>query len=143
MISLARKSNTSNPFIIYDYYKLLKNFFQDNPNLDAGRIYNCDESGFPTNQTNGKCITVKGERAFKLSFGTHQENITVLAVVNAAGIALDPLIIFKGKGLMESWFGTNALPNTYYGKSDKGWMESSLPNGLKNFVRMSKNDHCY
>ena len=69
MISLARKSNTSNPFIIYDYYKLLKKFFQDNPDLDAGRIYNCDESGFPTNQTNGKCITVKGERALSYLLG--------------------------------------------------------------------------
>ena len=28
MISLARKLSTSNPFIIYDYYNLLENFFQ-------------------------------------------------------------------------------------------------------------------
>ena len=67
MISLARKSSTSNPFIIYDYYNLLENFFQDNLDLDAERTYNCDESGFPTNQTNGKCITVKGN-SYKLSF---------------------------------------------------------------------------
>ena len=68
MISSARKWNTSNPFIIYDY-NLLEKFFQDNPDLDADRIYNCDESNFPTDQTNEKCITVKGETAFKLSFG--------------------------------------------------------------------------
>ena len=60
MISLARKSSTSNPFIIYGYYNLLEKSFQDNLDFDAERIYNCDESGFPTNQTNGKCITVKG-----------------------------------------------------------------------------------
>ena len=107
MISSARKSNRSNPFIIYDYYNLLENMFQDNPDLDADRIYNCDESGFPNDQTNGKSITVKGIRAFKLSFG-----------------ALDPSIKFKGKNLMKSWFGTNSLPNTYYSKSDKGWMHS-------------------
>ena len=59
-----------------------------------------------------------------MSFGARRDKITVLASVNAAGIALDPLIIFKGKNLMESWFGTNALPNTYYGKSGKGWMDS-------------------
>ena len=46
-------------------------------------------------------MTVKGERAFKLSFRDRRENITVLAVVNATSIALDPLIIFKGKNLME------------------------------------------
>ena len=27
---------------------------------------------------------------------------------------------------MESWFPTNALPNTYYGKSDKGWIDSKV-----------------
>ena len=120
MISSARKSKTSNPFIIYDYYNLLEKNFQDNPDLDAGRIYYCDESGFPTDQTNRKCITVKGERAFKLSFGARWENITV---ANAARIALDPLT-FKKKNLMELWFGTYTLPNTYYGQSDKGWMGS-------------------
>ena len=137
MISSARKLNMSNPFIIYDYYNLLEKNFQDNPDLDAVRIYNCDESGFPTNQTNGKCVTVKGERAFKLSFGARQESITVLAVVIAAGIALDPLLIFKRKNLMELWFGTNALPNTYYSKSNKRWMDSwrDLPNGWKKICK--------
>ena len=67
---------------------------------------------------------MKVQQAYKLPFGARRENITALAVANAAGVALDPLIIFKGKNLMESWFGENALPNTYYGKSDKGWMDA-------------------
>ena len=104
--------------IIIIYSKI---FF--NLDLDAERTYNCDESGFPTNQTNGKCITVKGN-SYKLSFRARWENRAVSAVVNAAGIALDPLIIFKGKNLMELWFGANALPDTYYSKSDKWWMDS-------------------
>ena len=60
IISSAKKQNTTNLIIIYDYYNLFKKNFQDNPDLDADRIYNCDDSGFPTDQTNGKCITVKG-----------------------------------------------------------------------------------
>jgi len=36
-----------------------------------------------------------------------------LAVCSAAGIALDPLIIFKGKNMQANWFGDEALPNTY------------------------------
>ena len=59
----------------------------------------------PLGNVKSKCITVKGERAFKLSFRARRENRTVLAVVNVASIALDPLIIFKGKNSMESWFG--------------------------------------
>ena len=60
IISSAKKPNTTNPFVIYEYYNLFKKNFQDNPDLDADRIYNCDDSGFPTDQKNEKCITVKG-----------------------------------------------------------------------------------
>ena len=56
--------------------------------------------------------------------GAGRENITVLAVCNAAGIALDPLVIFKGKNMQSTWFGDNALPNTFYGKSDNGDLHS-------------------
>ena len=47
-----------------------------------------------------------------------RENIMVLAVSSAAGIALDPLIIFKGKHMQATWYGDKALPNTFYGKSE-------------------------
>ena len=60
----------------------------------------------------------------KLPFGARRENITVLGVCSASGIACDPLVIFKGKNFMTSWFGENALPNTYYGHSENGRMDS-------------------
>ena len=115
MISTARKSNTANPFIIFDIFEQLATIFKENPDLDASRICNCDESGFPTDQTRGKVIAGKGQRGLKLSFGA-RENITVLGICSASGVALDPLFIFKGKNIMSSWCGDMALPNTYYGK---------------------------
>ena len=56
----------------------------------------------------------------KLRFGAGRENITVLAVCSAVGIALDSLIIFKGKSMQSSWIGDQALPNIHYGKSENG-----------------------
>ena len=44
----------------------------------------------------------------------------MLAVCSAPGIALDPLIIFKGKHMQTTWHGYEALPNTFYGKSENG-----------------------
>jgi len=41
---------------------------------------------------------------------------------------LDPLIIFKGKNMQANWFGDEALPNTYYGKSENGNLKSDLSN---------------
>ena len=49
-----------------------------------------------------------------------KENITVLAVCSATGIALDPLIIFKGKHMQTTWYGDQALPNMFYGRSENG-----------------------
>jgi len=69
----------------------------------------------------------------KLRFGAGRENITVLAVCNAAGIALDPLIIFKGKNMQSTWIGDRALPRTYYGKSENGTIFITFDIVLFNF----------
>ena len=61
-----------------------------------------------------------GKWVLKLRFGAGSENVTVLGVCSAAGLVLDPLIIFKGKNMQYSWHGDKALPNTYYGKSKNG-----------------------
>ena len=123
IISTARKANTSNPFIIYDFSDQLEKVFQKYPELDENKICNCNESGFPTDQIRGRVFSVKGEPVLKLSFGARRENITVLEVCSASGIACDPLTIFKGKNFVTSWFGENALPNTYSGLSENGCMD--------------------
>ena len=56
----------------------------------------------------------------KLRYGAGRENITVLGVCSAAGVVMDPLIIYKAKNMQTSWYGDKALPNTYYGKSENG-----------------------
>ena len=61
---------------------------------------------------------LQGKWALKLRFEAGHENITVLSVCSAAGVVLDPLIIFKGKNIQYSWYGDKALPSTYYGKSE-------------------------
>ena len=63
---------------------------------------------------------LQGKQALKLQFGAGHENITVLGVCSAAGVVLDPLIIFKGKNMQYSWYGDKALPKTYCGKSENG-----------------------
>ena len=49
-----------------------------------------------------------------------------LAVCNATGKVLDPLIIFQGKNFQSSWRGDMALPNTFYGVTINGWMETDV-----------------
>ena len=56
----------------------------------------------------------------KLRYGAGRENITVLGICSAAGVVIDPLIIYKAKNMQASWYGDKALPNSYYGKSENG-----------------------
>ena len=94
MISSARKSATSNPFVIYDFYDVIEKIIKEN-NLGPKQIWNCDESGFPHDPSKCMSVTVKGQVAYKVTCGSGRENTTTLAVVNAAGRVLDPLMRFR------------------------------------------------
>ena len=124
-ISSARKSATSNPFIIFDFYDVIEKIIQEK-NLTAANTWNCDESGFPHDPKKCMSVTVKGEVAYKVTCGAGRENTTTLAVVNATGRVLDPLVIFSGKNFQSTWRGKKALPNTFYGVSENGWMTTEI-----------------
>ena len=126
MICISRKSNTANLFVIYDFYDKLALLFHANPDLNPDNIWNCDESGFPTEPGKSKVIAPCNKPDFKLSYGARRENITTLAVCNARGKVLDPLIIFQGKNFQSLWRGDMALPNTFYGVTVNGWMETDV-----------------
>ena len=83
-------------------------------------------SGFPSDPQRCKVVSVKGEVAYKVTCGAGRENTTTLAVCSAGGRALDPLIIFAGKNLQSTWRGERALPETFYGISDNGWMTTGI-----------------
>ena len=69
-----------------------------------------------------KVVGVKVKEAYKVTAGAGRENITMLAVVNAAGRVLDSLIIFSGKNLQSTWRVKTAFPGTFYAVSDNGRM---------------------
>ena len=125
MISSARKSVTSNPFLVYDFYDILEKVLEEK-NLTASQIWNCDESGFPTDPQKCKVVSVWGEVAYKVTAGAGRENITTLAACNAAGRVLEPLIVFSGKNLQSTWRVDKALPGTFYGVSEQGWITTEL-----------------
>ncbi|KAK8372578.1 hypothetical protein O3P69_016275 [Scylla paramamosain] len=79
-MQLARKSVTSDPFVIYGFYDMLEKEMdrlniKDRPEC----IYNLDETGFPMDPSKSKTIGSKGEKTVRLTHGANRENITVLA----------------------------------------------------------------
>ena len=97
MICILRKSNIANAFMIYDFYDKLATIIDANPDLNPDNIWNCDESGFPTDPGKSKVIAPHNKTGFKMSYGVHRENISTLAVCVAPGKIMDLLIIFQGK----------------------------------------------
>jgi len=80
-MQIARKSVTSDTYVIYGFYELLeakvKRLGLENcPEC----IWNCDETGFPMDPTNFKTIGEKGQKAIRVTCGANRENVTVLAV---------------------------------------------------------------
>ncbi|XP_065064643.1 uncharacterized protein LOC135690884 [Rhopilema esculentum] len=138
LISSARKSATANPFVVYDFYDQLDEIIKSN-NLNEEQIWNCDESGFPSDPGHCRVVSEKGKVAYKVTCGAGRENTTTLAVCNAAGKCLDPFVIFTGKNLQSTWRGERALPGTWYGVSQNGWMTTELFDGwFKRFTQEIK-----
>ncbi|CAF3744594.1 unnamed protein product [Rotaria socialis] len=129
MMQIARKTVTSDPFVIYSFYELLGSEMNRLGIMNRPEcIWNLDETSFPQDPSKTKTIGSKGNKTVRLTCGSGRENVTVLATVNAAGIALDPLIVFQGKNLQNTWIGNpdKTLPNTGYAVSDNGWMTAKV-----------------
>ena len=47
MISYARMANTSNPFVVYDFFETIEKIANEN-NFSLSQVWNCDETGFLT-----------------------------------------------------------------------------------------------
>ena len=135
IISAARKAATANPFIIFDFYEVVEKIIKEKK-LNREQIWNCDESGFPTDPSKCKVVAPIGMPGYKTTPGAGRENHTVLATCSAAGRALDPLILFQGKNFQSTWKGEKSLPKTMYGISDNGWMTTAVFNDW--FIEFSK-----
>lgn len=70
MMQLARKSVTSDPFVIYGFYDLLEKVINDLGLADKPEcIYNMDETGFPTDPSKAKTIGTKGVKTVRITHG--------------------------------------------------------------------------
>ena len=125
MISAARMATTSNPFVMYDFFDTVQKIIEAN-NFTASQIWNCDETGFPTDAGQCKVIAPRGKQPNKRTSGAGRENISVLATCSASGKALDSFIIFSAVNFQSTWRGRNPLPNACYGISKNGWMTTEI-----------------
>ncbi len=108
------------------YYSLLENTLKTNKLLDKPKhIFNCDETGMPLAPKAPKTVAEKGAKNPSCVTNSTKAQITVLACVNAAGDCIPPMVIFDRKKLNPQHC-IGEVPNTYYGLSGKGWIDTGL-----------------
>ena len=95
MISYAHMTNTSNPFVVYNFFETIEKIANEN-NFSPFQVLNCDETGFPTDAGQCKVVAPKGKQPNKMTSQAGRQNISVLGTCCADGHALDPHIIFSG-----------------------------------------------
>ena len=111
------------PLVLDKWFREFKAFLKEHNILDfPSRIYNCDESGFPLSARVGKPVGCRSVN--KVTSGNKQQ-ITTLACYNAAGDIVPPFHVFPGERFKQNPL-QDAVPNSYFGRSDNGWMTTSL-----------------
>lgn len=96
-------------------------------NYSPSAIYNVDETGFSIGSTRGSFALYdrlkppKGKRQ-----PGRQEWITSIECISAAGVALPPTLIFKGKNVNSEWIPDTTPLGWTFTSSNKGWTNDTL-----------------
>ena len=94
-------------------------------NYKPFNIWNIDETGLPDIPREQKVVGVTGEAASQTVAGEKPVNTMLLMYVSAGGLAMPPMVIFKGSKLDADW--REAAPSGYVIRASKtGYIESKL-----------------
>src|SRR5436305_514701 len=89
---------------------------------DPADMWNMDESGFGIGEEQAIKVLVHLDSTQKYKvIGGKQEWVTVIECISAAGEALAPLLIFKGKDVNTRWINESSPPGWHFATSKNGW----------------------
>ncbi|XP_044003732.1 MFS-type transporter clz9-like [Aphidius gifuensis] len=91
-------------------------------NIDATRIYNCDESAFALSPKGDKVIVKRGEKtSYSFVANDEKECVTTLFCGNAAGQLLPPMVLFNYARLIPKSISITMPKGWGVGRTDSGW----------------------
>lgn len=121
-----KRAKAEDPKLIHDWFERVKEA-KIKYGVHEDDIYNVDETGFQIGCVGSEFVLTGSENRGMCHVleQTNQEWVTSIECVSAVGRVLDPLIIFKGKVHLQSWF--QHLPcNWRIAKSDSGWTNNEI-----------------
>ena len=108
------------------YYDMLEECLRCNDILDKPSvIFNCDETVLAFNPPCFKVIDEKGSKSLCNVTSGDKSKATVLAFVNAVGIAYPPMVIF-GLKTYNTLLSKGEVPGTTYALSENSWINSEV-----------------
>ena len=126
-----QRAHCEDPELIGAWFRLISNTIQKY-GIQEEDIYNFDETGFAMGIASTSRVVTTSDRRGKppqLQPGD-REWVTAIEAINARGWYLPPMVIFKGKVHLSTWFETTQLPPDWaIALSDNGWTSNEL--GLK------------
>ena len=92
----------------------------------SSRIFNTDETGMGTNPNQRQLFFKKGAKNVYLQIPNEDKSMYAILICSSAdGTSLDPLIVYKGKNLYNTWT-ENGPENTFSACTESGWMEDTV-----------------
>jgi len=125
----AVRHQCMDPHKVAKYFMMLRQVIDDN---DLGSkphtIWNMDETGMQLDHKPGKVVAQTGSKYLHSRTSGNKELITVVGAVNAAGGALPPHLIVKGKTKrsLYSFQMENAPDGCTWSVSDSGWTKQGI-----------------
>ena len=117
------RSIGSRPEIINAYFDLLEETLVENDLLESPcQLFNMDETGMPLDPKAPKVVSRKGmKHPVSISSG-NKAQITVVSCCSAGGHHIPPMVIYYRRPELTN----GEVPDTIYGLSRNGWMDSDL-----------------
>lgn len=126
LMNPARAQKMNKPIVKHHFEEVKKLYEELDIIAHPERLYNMDEKGCRiTVHKQNLVLAEKGNKRVHLVAPEHAENVTIAMCINAVGIAIPPMIIFKGVRY-RSELASNLPPGTKVSMALKGSMTGTL-----------------
>lgn len=114
--------------VVNDYFDALHKLLRGSGLEEVPEcIWNCDETGIQFQHEPSWVVAARGQRSVSSPASQNREN-TIMATINAAGTAMPPMVIVRGKTSrsLHSFATLDAPQDTVWSFQESGWITDTI-----------------
>ena len=119
------RAKCTNEGVIDAWFQLYKDTLRENGIQSPAYIWNIDECGCIDQPKARSVVCLSNQRSNQLTASEQGETTTAVVYASAAGLHVPPLVIHKGKKVMEAW-RKGMKRGITLGASENGWITKRL-----------------